>query len=346
MKEERTQAGKPGKETKRAKRTLRAAAALLLTFVLLFSLTACGSSDAGVKTESQAPQTTEEQNNSNQADTNSNAAETKETETKPAEEKPKETVYTIDNEVIVDNDYCTVTLINGTAKKNGGADFKFALENKTDDKNLMFSMDDTAVNGWVISSLFAETVAAGKKSNETLSLSGSDLQDCNLTSVDKLAFYLRVYDDDDWMADEFVEETFTVYPTGLTEAEVISPERPQGKDEMTVVDNDTCEFVILGTYEDSIWGYTAVVYLENKTTDSNIMFSWDDVSVNGYMIDPFWARSVPAGDKRLSTISFSSSDLEENDIESVEEIELRVYDEGNWSEDDFVKDTFTYTPAQ
>ena len=40
--------------------------------------------------------------------------------------------------------------------------------------------------------------------------------------------------------------------------------------------------------------------------------------------------------------------LEENDIESVEEIEfeLRVYDEGNWSEDDFVKDTFTYTPAQ
>ena len=28
------------------------------------------------------------------------------------------------------------------------------------------------------------------------------------------------------------------------------------------------------------------------------------------------------------------------------EFELRVYDEGNWSEDDFVKDTFTYTPAQ
>ena len=241
-----------------------------------------------------------------------------------------------------------MTLVSGAAKKNGGAEFKFTLENKTADKEMMFSMDDTAVNGWVLSSLFVETVSAGKKANETLSFSASDMNDCGLTSVDKLEFHLRVYDNNDWMADNFVKDTFTVYPTGLTDAEVVSPERWKGKDEMLVVDDGNCTFVILGTYNDNIWGYTVAAYIENKTVDKSMMFSWDDVSVNGYMVDPFWATSVPAGCKKITTISFSSSKFEENGIEKVEEIEfeLRVYDNDNWMAKDFVKDTFTYKPAQ
>ncbi len=304
---------------------------LLFAVAMLFSLVACGSSSTEAKSDDQTTQ----------------QSSIDKEPVKPESDSETKSNFVIDNEVIVDNEYCTVTLVNATAKKSG-VDFKFSLENKTTDKNIMFSMDDTAVNGWLISSLFAESVAAGKKATETLSFSNSDLEDCGLTSIDKLEFYLRVYDNDDWMADEFVEDTFTVYPTGLTDVEVVSPDRWIGKDEMTVVDDANCSFIILGTYEDSVWGYTVAVYLENKTADQSMVFSWDDVSVNGYMIDPFWGASVSPGNKRISTISFSSSEFDENNIESVDEIEfeLRVYNDEDWYADDYVKDVFTYKPVQ
>ncbi len=314
--------------------------ALCIACVMFLSLAACiGATKEEGKSESE---------NTQQATTEKvTAAAAK--DTKPSEtEKPKETAYKIDNETIVDNAYCTVTLVSCQAKRNGGVDFKFLLENKTADKEMMFSMDDVAVNGWIISSLFVKTVSAGKKASETLSFSASSLNDCGLTSVDKLQFHLRVYDNDDWMADEFVEDTFIIYPTGLTEAEIVSPERRTGKDEMTAVDDENSSFIILETYVDSIWGYTVVAYLENKTENTDMMFSWNDVSVNGYMIDPFWATSIPAGTKKIAEIHFSSSKLEENGIDKIDEIEfeLRIYDSDDWFADDFLKDVFIYTPTK
>lgn len=314
--------------------------ALLAALIMTLSLAACASS-----TNEASKAKTEENSETSYTITNEAIVD----EASKAKTGGKsETAYTIANEVIVDNEYCKVTLASGTATKTGGADFKFTLENKTADTEMMFSMDDTAVNGWLITSLFAESVSAGKIANETLRFSSSDLEDCGLSSVDKLAFSLRVYDNSDWLADNFVDDTFTIYPTGLTEAEVVSPERRIGNDEMIVVDNDTCSFIIMETYVDKIWGYTVVAYLENKTADTSLMFSWDDVSVNGYMIDPFWASSISAGNKKIATINFSSSDFEENDIEAVNEIEfeLRVYNYDDWSASDFVKDTFSYQPAQ
>ena len=264
----------------------------------------------------------------------------------PAEE-PKHTTYTVDNAVIADNDYCKVTLISGTESASGDVTFKFLLENKTADKEQMFSIDDVAVNGWIVSSGVYESVKAGKKANDTMTLMASDMKEYGLTSADKLAFSLRVYDSNDWSADNFVDDTFTVYPTGMTEAEVVSPERQKTAKEMVVVDNDKCAFVILDTYEDSFWGYTLSVYFENKSADKSMMFSWDDVSVNGFMIDPFWANSIPAGSKKLSKIGFDESKFADNGIKDVEEIEfeLKVYDDDNWSTPDFVKDTFTYRPG-
>ena len=274
------------------------------------------------------------------------APESGKTTEKPAE-NPTHAAYTIDNAVIVDNEYCKVTLIAGT-ETAGGVDFKFLFENKTADKEQTFSIDDVAVNGWILTAAGVyESVKAGKKANDTMTLTASDMKQYGLTSADKLAFTLRVYDSNDWSADAFVDDMFTVYPTGLTEAQVVSPERQRTANEMVVVDNENCAFVILDTYEDSFWGYTLSVYLENKSADKSMMFSWDDVSVNGFMIDPFWANSIPAGSKKLSKIGFDESKFADNGIKDVEEIEfeLKVYDDDNWSTPDFVKDTFTYRPG-
>jgi len=251
--------------------------------------------------------------------------------------------YTVSNEVIVDNDHCVVTLVSGQAKNSGGAEFKFLLENKTKDTTLMFSIDDIAVNGWMVSSLFAKEITPGKKANETLSFNKSTFEDIGVISVDKIEFKLRVYDSNDWSADRVVDDTFIVYPTGKDESQITVSERWKGNNEKTIVENDKVSFVVLGTYNDDIWGYTVAVYLENKT-DQTLMYTWKDASIDGYMIDPFWATTITPGNKKIDTISFSKSQLEENGIKTVGEIEftLRIYDDNNWSAKSVVEETFKY----
>jgi len=97
--------------------------------------------------------------------------------------------------------------------------------------------------------------------------------------------------------------------------------------------------------DDEIWGYTVNLFLLNKT-DKNVMFSVDEASVNGFMADPFYASSVSAGKCSFSSMAWSDTTLEENDITSVEEIEFkfRAYNEDDWSDDDFANETITLNP--
>ncbi len=115
-------------------------------------------------------------------------------------------------------------------------------------------------------------------------------------------------------------------------------------EEVVFVDDENCTFKITGTEEDEIWGYTLKADLENKS-EKNLMFSMEDVSVNGYMCDPFWATSVSAGKKAKSDICFSEDDFKEFGIEEVEEIEftLEVYNEDDFMEDNLVEEVFVLT---
>ena len=76
------------------------------------------------------------------------------------------------------------------------------------------------------------------------------------------------------------------------------------------------------------------------------MFSMDNASVNGYMINPFYATAVSAGKCAFSSASWSNKVLEDNDIDQVEELEftLRVHDSDDLFAEDFVKETITLNP--
>ena len=115
--------------------------------------------------------------------------------------------------------------------------------------------------------------------------------------------------------------------------------------EITLVDDENCTVIVKGIDPDSLFGYTLNVYLENKT-DKELMFSVDQVSVNGYMCDPFWASAVSAGKKANKQISFSESDFEANGIAEVTDISftLNVYDSKDWAADYLVEKTFTVNP--
>ena len=142
-----------------------------------------------------------------------------------------------------------------------------------------------------------------------------------------------------------VPQTSAPTTQATTVPETTIPETTVPAAEVTLVDEENCTVIIKGYDEDALLGYGVNVYLENKT-DKELMFSLGEVSVNGYMCDPFWARTVSAGKKANEQITFLESDLEANGIEKVEEISftLNVYDSGDWLSEYLVKEVFTVNP--
>ncbi len=324
--------------------------ALLLAMLMVLSLAACGSKNT--TTISQIPGNNQGTDKAEGPGVpgQENAEEKNEPETEseavfPKVEPAPASSYVLDNQVVVDNEYCNVTAVKVTEPDSYDIGIKFLCENKTSDKNLTFSSSTASVNGYMVSPFMYENVSAGKKLNTELDFDLETLERCGIKTLDQVRFELRVYNADDWMEDEYVNEYFTLYPTGLTADQIVVPERKTVPGEVVVYEDEECRFVILNADPDDYWGYGLNCYLENKG-DKNLMFSWNNVSVNGFMIDPYWALFVTAGDRAFSTISFMESNLKENDISTVEEIEfeLSIYDYDDWYTGYSVRNTFTFVP--
>ena len=169
---------------------------LALAALLSLSMAACGSSDSVT-----TPPTTEAVTQV----TTAPATEATTVETTEA------TTAAFESIVLVDNEDITFSITGIEEDGLMGYTLKVFLENKTD-RELMFTLEDTSVNGFMCDPFWAETVVAGKKSNTTISWFESDFQENGIESVEDITFTLRVYDNDDWMADDILKEVFTVIP--------------------------------------------------------------------------------------------------------------------------------------
>ena len=303
----------------------------ILTAAMLLTLSACGEiSEELEKTEEVAQISQEKEETKEDANEKAEIAEAVIPEVSFAEQ------------LLVDDENCTVKITGIEADNAWGYTLKAFLENKTD-LELMYTMDAVSVNGFMCDPFWANTVTAKMKSNEEISFSTEAFEKNGIEVPTDITFTLRVYDNNDWEADHLVEQEFTVYPLGEEAVQTYS--REAKPEDMVLCDNEYCAIIATGFYDDEIWGYTMQLYLENKT-EAELMFSTDGVAVNGFMCDPFWADTVAAGKRSNVEITWSDEAFSENGIEDVTEIVLpfRVYDNNDWDADDFVNETYTVNP--
>jgi len=299
----------------------------------MFTVFAVSSSSSADDNSGEASATT------SKTDTASKSGKTEE-----SKEDKTEVTYTINNEVIVDNDQCSFVIKEAVNDSFWGTELKVACENKTADRNLMFAIYDVSINGYMVNTAFAKDIAANKKANDDITFVSS-LRDIGITSIDEMTFNLKIYDSDHLLDEAVVDQTFTIYPTGKEKSDIVVPERKKVDGEKILVDNEYCTYIILEDKTESIWGYKIKCYVENKT-DKKIMASWNDVSVNGYMVTAICSESVTAGNRSYCEVTFLSSDFEENEIENVEKVEfkLSVYKYLDIISDKYVEQVFTYEP--
>ena len=112
-----------------------------------------------------------------------------------------------------------------------------------------------------------------------------------------------------------------------------------------LVDNDNLYFAIKDVRTDAALGYEWKVYVENRT-DKNLMFSFEKVSVNGVMCDPYWAEVINAGKKGNCEITWMRDALQERKIGDVNQVDftLNVYNDDDYTEAALMHDPFAVYP--
>lgn len=302
----------------------------LLALSLLMSVAACG------KEESEPAETAGGQNQTVPETTAPGEEET----AAPTEATSPAFVRTD----LVNDENLVFAVTEFTGNDHLGLQMQVYCENKTD-RNLMFSLDGVSVCGIMYDPFWAEEVAAGKGVYSTVSFDTYALEELGVLSVDEISFRLSVIDSEEWMNEPLADDHFTVYPTGLSADTVVYPEYVHKNGETIIMDDENLLFIVEKVNDAGDDLYTLNCYIVNRT-DKDLLLSWDNVSVNGMMVDPFWAAAVGAGKQLYTTVSFFRSDLEPQGIEDVQEIvfTLTGFDYDDFSGDYLLEETFTFQP--
>lgn len=112
---------------------------------------------------------------------------------------------------IIDNEYATVIVTGYETDPIWGYTINLFLVNKSD-KEVMFSVNDASVNGYMADPFYATSVAPDKCAFSSMSWSDSTFEENGISEVKEIEFSFSVYDSNDFMADDLVNEVITLNP--------------------------------------------------------------------------------------------------------------------------------------
>lgn len=237
----------------------------------------------------------------------------------------KETAVTIEEQVLLEQNDIVITATEYVSDKIWGDGIKLLLENNSD-RTVTVGCKALIVNDYMIADLFVSQIAAGKKANEVMYLSSSELKAAGIDSVGQVEIYFHVYDSESF-ENIFDSDCVTIQTSEFATMDT-TPD-----DLGTELYNENGVRIVGKTVdENSFWGTAILLYCEN-TSGKNVGISVEEMSINGFMMNPLFSTTVYDQKKSLDEITVFSSDLENNGIEKMEEVELKfhIYDADSYS---------------
>ena len=305
---------------------------LILALAMMLTLAACGGKEEPVVTT--ATEVTVEIDEA--VATEATTEEVTEATEAPNTVMPVETV-------LLDNEFCTFSVGPVSVNEMAGMQVNVTCVNKTQE-SLDFAWSNVSVCGMMYDPQWAVTVSAGETMESQVEIDTYALETMDVQSVDEITFQLSVTSSENWMDAPYVAEYFTIYPTGLNADTVIYPIREEVASEVVLVDDENLTFIAEFVEEQDLY-YVVRCYMVNKTQET-LMTSWENVTVNGLAVDPFWTTLIAPGKSAYAQVQFANSDLQALGIETVEEIafNLMAYNEADWAE--LVNQAVTYQPVE
>ena len=285
--------------------------ALVLCFTLFAAMAiGSGSSDSGNKKDvvSSTDSGTNPANDPSTADTEEKSNTDNDANTS--------SVPTIEEQVLIDTNGIKITAKEYLTDKIWGDGIKLLIENSSD-TDYTVGCDALIVNDYMITDLFSSKVAAGKNANETMYLSSTGLKAAGIESVGKVEMYFHASDAQYNMV--FKNEYAEIHTSEFDNMDTTPNDAGT-----ELYSADGIRIVGKTVDENSFWGSAILLYIENNSGKS-VGITVDDMSINGYMITPYFSTTVYDGKKALEDITILSNQLEENGIESIDNVELKFH---------------------
>lgn len=235
----------------------------------------------------------------------------------PEDVEQEEADVTIEEQVLIDQDGIVITATEYVTDSIWGDGIKLLVENNTD-QTVMVGCNALIVNNYMISDLFVSEVAAGKKANEIMYLSSSELKAAGIDSVGQVEIYFHVNDSASY-ENIFDSDCITIRTSEYANMDILPD------DLGTELYNDNGIRIVGKTVdENSFWGTAILLYCEN-TSGKNVGISVKEMSINGFMMTPYYSTMVYDGKMSLDEITILSTELETNGIERIDEVELKFH---------------------
>lgn len=114
------------------------------------------------------------------------------------------------DQILINNEDCLIVVTGFDPDNSWGYAVRLYLCNKTD-RDLIFSVENSSVNGIMCEPYWAEIVTAGKSAISTILWDKAALNENKIQEVKEISLPIRVYSDNN-IADLYVDETFTLKP--------------------------------------------------------------------------------------------------------------------------------------
>ncbi len=222
--------------------------------------------------------------------------------------------------LVVDNEECLIKITG--LEIDGQREFAHLnvyFENKSDDMTYLFRAEDTNINGVFVNSSLYATVAPGKKDNaraifliESFTRNGLEA----ITDFEMTFVLTEEGNFDDTILTEYVR----FYPYG--EQNATKFERTPKESDVVVLDNEYVTVIFTDYLQDDYF-YMIDYYIINKT-GKPIKIYTSDTSINDYMYSLYVYTYLPADASVFDKIDIYKAELKRNNIETLEEIELRI----------------------
>ena len=241
-------------------------------------------------------------------------------------EEAKEQEVSIQETVLLDEADVKITAKSLSTDGLFGQGIKLLIENNSE-KNLTVQCRNASVNGYMVDTMLSADVVSGKKVNETLVFSNTDFEACGIETIADMEFSFHIFESDSW--DTYFDSPEIQLKTSVADTYTYVYDDSGSP----AYDENNVRIIIKGTTEDSILGPGITVYIENNG-EQDITVQTRNVSINGFMVNAMFSSDVCAGKRAVDSITFLSSDLEENEIAQIETVELsfHIFDTSDWED--------------
>lgn len=241
-------------------------------------------------------------------------------ETYESKADTKVSLPTITEQVLWEIDGIKITATDIIEDEIFGTQIAISVENNSN-KDVGIGSDALIVNGYMLTDLIAFEVTAGNKAKKTIDLLSDELQAAGISHIGTIELYLHTYDPSSY---ETLKKSKCITIKTSDEDKAETTTNIKGT---TLYEKNNIR--IIGQYvdENSFWGASLLIYIENNT-NKNITVSVDNVAVNGNMVNASCSKEVYPKRKAFTDITLFESDLEKNEIQSIDTIELlfEIYD--------------------